>query len=189
MRILRVSASTEGNTCDMHILESDKDFINAVKEDFQDAPTEWGPEVTNFLANVRDFGLSVPARMNRYYQETEDLFFEGDYDPYGSVFGTRKLYFAFWETDDVYGRYNFTYVDISDLFRKSDFIATKLWSREDVAACLEEKGYEGTEEETDEVINTGFLKHLHDCTDEDWETIYQAIDEAKRLGHIIPKEV
>ena len=57
-----------------------------------------------------------------------------------------------------------------------DYIAQTLWSREDVTACLREKGFLGTEREVDEVINSGELKTLGDCLDHHWEIINQAID-------------
>lgn len=62
-----------------------------------------------------------------------------------------------------------------DVLFRSDYIATKLWSRDDVAACLQEKGFDGTDDEIDAVISAGYLKYLGDCTDGDWEMIYNAI--------------
>lgn len=65
----------------------------------------------------------------------------------------------------------------SDVLIRSDYIATKLWSKGDVAAKLVERGFKDTDKNISLVINTGMLSHLHDCTDEDWETINQAVDE------------
>lgn len=63
-----------------------------------------------------------------------------------------------------------------DLLNRDDYIATVLWSKEDIEAALEEKGYPVTKGNVNAVINSGMLKALGDCTDGDWEIIYQAID-------------
>lgn len=76
-----------------------------------------------------------------------------------------------------------TYRDFDEICR-SDYIATKLWSREDVESTLIEEGYEGTKQEIDEVINTGYLKALGDCTDSDWDIIKYAIRDAAARGNI-----
>lgn len=62
-----------------------------------------------------------------------------------------------------------------DLLNRDDYIAMKIWSRNDIASCLEEKGYPVTEENIDRVIDSGELKGLDFCSDGDWEIIYQAI--------------
>lgn len=71
-----------------------------------------------------------------------------------------------------------------DIIDRSSFIASKLWSREDVLGVLSENGFEGTEAEIDAVINTGMLDSLNDCTDNDWEIIGSAVREAERRGDI-----
>lgn len=63
-----------------------------------------------------------------------------------------------------------------DIVLRDDFIATKLWSREDVKQVLREEGYADTEENVDDVINSGYLNALNDCTDDDWRIIRNAID-------------
>lgn len=63
-----------------------------------------------------------------------------------------------------------------DIVLRSEFIAMKLWNREDVKQVLREEGYEDTEENVNEVVNSGYLNALNDCTDNDWETIRNAID-------------
>ena len=73
-----------------------------------------------------------------------------------------------------------------DIIRASDFVATKLWSREDIADNLWENGFEGSEEEIDAILNSGKLKALEDCNDQDWETIGDAICSAKNSGEIKP---
>ena len=65
-----------------------------------------------------------------------------------------------------------------DVLLRSDYIATTLWSRHDIALRLEELGYQGTEKEVDAVLETGYLKNLGDCTDGDWQMIDDAINEA-----------
>lgn len=63
-----------------------------------------------------------------------------------------------------------------DIALRSEFIAMKLWNREDVKQVLREEGYDDTEENVNKVINSGYLNALNDCTDDDWEIIRQAID-------------
>lgn len=55
-----------------------------------------------------------------------------------------------------------------------NYIAYKLWSREDVANELVEAGYADSEENIGEVLNAG-VGGLHDCTDDDWQIIQNAI--------------
>lgn len=66
-------------------------------------------------------------------------------------------------------------------------IARKTWCREDVASILRQNECEGTEKEIDEVINTGMLSALEDCTDEDWQIIDDAVRYAIKTGNIVPK--
>ena len=66
-----------------------------------------------------------------------------------------------------------------NIINRDDYVATKLWSREDIETKLREKGYEGSFEQVNAVINTGCLKALGDCTDNDWEIIHIAIYNAK----------
>ena len=75
-----------------------------------------------------------------------------------------------------------------DVIRRSDYISSKLWCREDVANELKARGFEGTKEEVDAVINTGELEALDDCTDSDWEIIAHAIWSAQEYGNITPVE-
>ncbi len=72
-----------------------------------------------------------------------------------------------------------------DVLFRSDYIATTLWTEEDIAIRLQDNGYEGTQEEVDEVLSTGYLRDLGDCTDGDWQQIDDAIYEAReRLEEI-----
>ena len=71
-----------------------------------------------------------------------------------------------------------------DIIRRSDYIATKLWSREDVEEMLKERGYTGNDEEVDIVLATGYLKALGDCTEGDWDIIDAGIFEAAIRGNL-----
>lgn len=62
-----------------------------------------------------------------------------------------------------------------DILDRNDYIATKLWTTADIKQCLDKEGFEPSDENVDAVISTGMLKNLGDCTDGDWESIYDAI--------------
>lgn len=66
----------------------------------------------------------------------------------------------------------------SDVINRRDCIATTIWTNDDIAAKLEEKGYEPSDENIAAVISTGALKNLGDCLDYHWGTIDNAIAEA-----------
>lgn len=66
--------------------------------------------------------------------------------------------------------------DWNEVFSSRDYVATKLWSEDDIRAELKENDYEGTDEQVAAVINSGKLKHLEDCTDSEWEIIGRTID-------------
>lgn len=72
-----------------------------------------------------------------------------------------------------------------ELLNRDDYIATKLWERQDIANTLNERGYLGTDAEVDSVLNTGMLEALNDCTDTDWEIINQACSEAGFEGRMV----
>lgn len=65
----------------------------------------------------------------------------------------------------------------SDILYAGDYIARKLWSREDIEGKLEDLGYEANDDIIDNVINSGRLKSLNDCSDEEWNCIENAIEE------------
>lgn len=73
---------------------------------------------------------------------------------------------------------------ILDILVRSDYIATKLWSEEDIAGCLTERGYSPTQENIDAVLNTGYLRALNDCSDGDWQIIYDAITFADKTNSL-----
>lgn len=65
-----------------------------------------------------------------------------------------------------------------------DVIAAKVWTRDDIKDTLQSEGYEGTEEEVGRVIDaSNTLSLLDDCTDQDWEIIHQAIENAHIQKH------
>lgn len=64
-----------------------------------------------------------------------------------------------------------------DLINLDNYFACKLWSEEDIVGVLEEAGYEASEENVNAVINSGLLKNLNNCTDQDWDIINNAISE------------
>ncbi len=70
------------------------------------------------------------------------------------------------------------YYESEDILFRSDYIATTLWCDEDIRVRLQDLGYEGTDEEVEAVLGTGYLKYLGDCTDGDWQQIDDAINAA-----------
>ena len=65
-----------------------------------------------------------------------------------------------------------------DVLNREDFIATKLWQKEDVKEQLRENGYKATPKQINAVIDTGVLRGLGECNDNDWALIDYAISEA-----------
>lgn len=74
---------------------------------------------------------------------------------------------------------------LSDIICRNETIASKIWLEEDIADKLEEMGFEPSQHNIGEVINSGYLKRLNDCTDEDWMIIEYAIDFANDCGNLI----
>ena len=62
-----------------------------------------------------------------------------------------------------------------DYINRNDYLATKLWSEEDIASTLFAEGYPASEANLSRVINSGMLKYLEECTDGDWQIIKDAI--------------
>ena len=69
-----------------------------------------------------------------------------------------------------------------DIIDRNDYIATKLWSEEDVRVPLDDRGISYTDETVAAIINTGILKGLGDCTDNDWAIVDYAIDEGLKVA-------
>lgn len=59
-------------------------------------------------------------------------------------------------------------------------IPCKIWAREDLAGCTDEVDEDSREAVIDEVWNNRAytLKNLADCTDSEWDTITNAVNEA-----------
>lgn len=74
---------------------------------------------------------------------------------------------------------------LSDIICRNETIASKIWLEEDIAGKLEEMGFEPSQHNIGKVINSGYLKRLNDCTDEDWMIIEYAIDFANDCGNLI----
>lgn len=74
---------------------------------------------------------------------------------------------------------------LSDIICRNETIASKIWLEEDIAGKLEEMGFEPSQHNIAEVVNSGYLKRLNDCTDEDWMIIEYAIDFANDCGNLI----
>lgn len=67
------------------------------------------------------------------------------------------------------------------------YIAWKVWSEEDIASRLVEKGYEPSESNITAVLNSGHCKNLSECTDSDWEIIDYAIYAVK--GNLTEQQI
>ena len=66
--------------------------------------------------------------------------------------------------------------DYLDLINRDDYIASKLWSKQDIINQMNEMGIEVTEDNVADVINSGLLKGLNECSDQDWGIISDAIN-------------
>lgn len=66
-------------------------------------------------------------------------------------------------------------VAASDIIVRSDYVATVLWSREDLKEVLKKEGYFPSEENVDTLISSGNLKNLGSLNDSDWNYIEYAI--------------
>lgn len=68
----------------------------------------------------------------------------------------------------------------NDILLRSDYFATVLWSKDDIAATLIGKGFKDSDENIKHVIDSGMLDVLGDCTDEDWNVIDNAINQLEQ---------
>lgn len=68
---------------------------------------------------------------------------------------------------------------LRELWLNADYIvAYKIWTKHDIECCLIERGIEPTKRNIDTIAGDRALKALSDCTDEDWDIIFSAIDAA-----------
>lgn len=71
------------------------------------------------------------------------------------------------------------YVFDYNLLDRNDYVADKLWYKEDIATKLRELGYKGTKKEIEAVLRKQrTLDKLGDATEEDWYLIEYACREA-----------
>ena len=69
--------------------------------------------------------------------------------------------------------------DGSNLIDRKEYVACKLWCREDIADELKELGYKGTNEQVEKVLKKSSLEEdLEAATEDDWNLIESACDEA-----------
>ena len=78
------------------------------------------------------------------------------------------------------------FLDEAQLYRYLDenYIAWKLWSREDICDYLEDQGYPATDQNIDAVISCD-LRYLSNTTEDDWAIIDMAVYEARTTGKLI----
>lgn len=67
---------------------------------------------------------------------------------------------------------------VNQILENSGYLEWKLWTSEDIMTVMESLGYIRSEESLASVINTGYLKALRECTDQDWFAIEGAIKKA-----------
>ena len=66
-----------------------------------------------------------------------------------------------------------------DVILQSDYIATHLWTKEDVANVLRDNDLPNTAKNVQAVVDTGLLKYLEECTEDEWEVIRNAVMASK----------
>ena len=137
----------------------------------------------SFLADLNDWGAEKFAK-----KVSTELLLYGKFEDEKmtasrskGALNTDTVSLTILEEEDTY---TITYIVIPDALSRDEYVAAKLWTRADVMAVLKDRGYKGTDEQIDAVINTGMLKGLNDCTDGDWEIIEMAITEAERRNDL-----
>ena len=69
--------------------------------------------------------------------------------------------------------------DDFNLIDRKEYVACKLWCREDIADELKKLGYKGTNEQIEKVLKKSSLEEdLEAATEDDWNLIESACDEA-----------
>lgn len=86
------------------------------------------------------------------------------------------------QTDDCNDAYSCDYVISSGdnhegLINRNDYVAIKLWDKEDIRGIIIEEGYEGTDEEVEAVAKSREIRGLTDCDDGEWELIRYAVEQ------------
>jgi len=79
--------------------------------------------------------------------------------------------------DGSYHEINCKLLHFSDeeIVVETDFVAAKLWCIDDIKDCLQINGFEPSDHNVNEVMNTHYLDDLNNCTDGDWSIIHDAI--------------
>lgn len=151
-----------------------KDVIESWAKEFEEGFNE---DTMDYIHEIEVFTVKKFTEMGWLLEETMEKSKSSNKGPLPLTAGTLRMLS---EGKDVpllesflKGRADEQFLD---LLNRDDYIATVLWSKEDIEAALEEKGYPVTKGNVNAVINSGMLKALGDCTDGDWEIIYQAID-------------
>ena len=151
-----------------------KDVIENWTKEFEEGFNE---DTMDYIHEIEVFTVKKFAEMGWLLEETMEKSESSNKDPLPLTVGTLRMLSEGKNIPPLKtlleGKPDNQFLD---LLNRDDYIATKLWSKEDIEAALEEKGYPVTEDNVNAVINSGMLKTLGDCTDGDWEIIYQAID-------------
>lgn len=74
--------------------------------------------------------------------------------------------------------------DIPHIINENDYFAVKLWSAEDIEDTIRAIGYEPTPDDVEKVLESDDLKHLEDCTDEDWATLKNTVKKVLDLDEL-----
>lgn len=69
-----------------------------------------------------------------------------------------------------------------------DIVSIKVWTREDIGMCLRNENFLNSEENIDLVANH-IGEGLADCTDRDWDIIYNAINDCSDKMEVMDKSV
>lgn len=75
-------------------------------------------------------------------------------------------------------------IEPADIINLNDYVAWKLWSRDDIEKAIKAEGYEATEKNINVVCNHSVLDQLGDCTDEEWDILRCAARESLRSDQL-----
>lgn len=65
-----------------------------------------------------------------------------------------------------------------DFIDRRECVALKVWTNEDIASILKECGYKASKNNIKLVVETGRIDELNDCTDDEWDILKNAVNEA-----------
>lgn len=69
--------------------------------------------------------------------------------------------------------------EASDILNRKDYVAAKLWSFQDIEDCLRSYGYDPGAENA--AIISKEVQSLNDCRESEWDVIYEAIEDNKKV--------